>query len=691
MRTLCGTFPASVSFVLAAGILLADADRLEKRPAMADTPEERAARTEEIAAWLPVEPGSDGARIGNRAAWERLARMPGAADVVKKAEEVASAPIPALPDDLYLEFSRNGNRRNYEDAYFSRERALGALLLAECLENKGRFRSGILDYVNAILSERCWTIPAHDEKLTAFNGLPHVELMSAQRCCLLAFVCDWLYGVLPEETRMRIRDECDKRIFQPYLMLSRNFRNPAVRKTLVKNEWYDYPCNWCSVCHSCVVRAALAIIPDRRTRAEIVASAEYSVPFALAGYLSDGTCVEGMGYWNYGYGHHLMMGLAVRAATGGKVDFFKDPMNRKTCEWAYGFQLENGKSPNVADGTGPPSIVILSLVRQVFPDLVRRDVAECGLFSADGNRGINRQLPMYVALRGFGQDPGPDYSGGVDILPPRSWFPAAQTLICRAPVKDGAGGLSFAVKGGHNGVPHNHNDLGSYTLMLDGVEMGGDPGREVYTKRTFSNRRYESKVLNSYGHPVPVVAGRLQQAGRKFEAKVVKTDFAEDRDEIVYDLAKGYDVPGLKSLVRRMVFDRKGGTITIEDAVEFAEPSKFEVPYVTYRDYAKDEAARHFVLRHPNGGRSLALDVESSAPVVFRDEKIENPGFPTITRLGFSFAEPVTTASLKMTFRVGEGRTPRNARFTGLSAISTPGMTSESGRKPAKRLFPGGR
>ena len=64
----------------------------------------------------------------------------------------------------------------------------------------------------------------------------------------------------------------------------------------------------------------------------------------------------------------------------------------------------------------------------------------------------------------------------------------------------------------------------------------------------------------------------------------------------------------------------------------------------------KDEAALHFVFRHPDGRRSLSLDVESSAPIVFRDEKIDNPGFPTITRLGFSFAEPVTTASLKMTF-----------------------------------------
>ena len=42
--------------------------------------------------------------------------------------------------------------------------------------------------------------------------------------------------------------------------------------------------------------------------------------------------------------------------------------------------------------------------------------------------------------------------------------------------------------------------------------------------------------------------------------------------------------------------------------------------------------------------------LEEFFPVVFHDEKIDNPGFPTITRLGFSFSEPVTTASLKMTF-----------------------------------------
>ena len=634
MRTVCGT----ILVAALAGVT-----------AFADTVEERERRTDEIAQWLPEEPKADGARIGDRAAWGRLSAMPEAKEAVAQAGEILSQPIPKVTDERYLDYSTNGNRRDYETQFFAREINLVRLLLAECLENKGRFLSKIVEYVESMCSERSWTGPAHDPNLTCFNGKPHVDLFAAQRAFLLAQTCDLLREVLPSDVKKRILEECDRRVFQPYLFLARNFRDGAKRQSMVFNWWYDCRLNWNSVCHSCVTRSALAILPDRRTRAEIIASAEYAVPFALSAYLDDGYCTEGMGYWNYGYGHHAMMALSVRAATGGKVDFFSDPKNRMTVQYAYDFQLEEGKSPAFADGGGSnPSFDVLALMRQVFPDLTSRGVEEDGFFSTGGNRGIARQPLAFMALRAFGQEPA-SCAGGRGVLPPRSWFPCAQVLISRC--LDGEGkSLSIGIKGGHNDELHNHNDLGSYTLMLDGVEMGGDPGREVYTKRTFSDRRYESKVLNSYGHPVPVIAGRLQQVGREFEAKVVKTDFAEDRDEIVYDLTKGYDASSLKSLVRRVVLDRKGCTITIEDTVEFTEPSKFEVPYVTCRDYVKDEAARHFVFRHSDGGRSLALDVESSAPVVFRDEKIENPEFSVITRLGFSFAKPVTNAFLKMTF-----------------------------------------
>lgn len=610
----------------------------------------RERRTDEIAAWLPAEPKADGARIGDRTAWGRIAAMPEAKEAIARAEETLSQPIPEVTDERYLDFSRNGNRADYEEPFCAREENLGELLLAECLENKGRFLPKIVEYVEAMCGERSWTGPAHDPNLTCFNGKPHVDLFAAQRAFDLAQTCDWLRDVLPTGTKERILAECDRRVFQPYLFLARNFKDGAKRNTMAYNWWYDCRLNWNSVCHSCVTRAALSIIPNRRTRAEIIASAEYAVPFALSAYLGDGYCTEGMGYWNYGYGNHAMMALSVRAATGGKVDFFSDPKNRLTVQYAYGFQLVEGKSPAFADGGGSsPSLDVLALMRQVFPDLTSRSVEKDDFFSVHGNRGIARWPLAFMSLRAFGQEPPPS-TGGIDHLPARSWFPCAQVLVSRLSNGDGKS-LSIGVKGGHNNELHNHNDLGSYTLMLDGVEMGGDPGSEVYTKRTFSERRYESKVLNSYGHPVPVVAGQHQGTGRKFEAKVVKADFADGRDEIIYDLAKGYNAPGLMSLVRRIVLDRAGGAITIEDAVEFAEPSEFEVPYVTYRDYVKDDAARHFVFRHPDGGRSLALDVESSAPVVFRDEKIENPGLPTVTRLGFSFAEPAKTAALKMTFR----------------------------------------
>ncbi|MDB6028847.1 MAG: hypothetical protein JWM68_5070, partial [Verrucomicrobiales bacterium] len=49
-----------------------------------------------------------------------------------------------------------------------------------------------------------------------------------------------------------------------------------------------------------------------------------------------------------------------------------------------------------------------------------------------------------------------------------------------------------------------------------------DPGSEVYTGRTFSSNRYESDVLNSFGHDVPVVAGKLQSAGAKHRAIVLR-------------------------------------------------------------------------------------------------------------------------------------------------------------------------
>ena len=108
------------------------------------------------------------------------------------------------------------------------------------------------------------------------------------------------------------------------------------------------------------------------------------------------------------------------------------------------------------------------------------------------------------------------------------------------------------------------------------------------------------------------------------------------------------------TLTRRVVFDRLRGEITVTDAAKFSKPSAFEVPFITYRDWKKSEDGA-FVFAHPDGGRALKMSVSSSAPVVLRDERLENPGRPDARRLGFSFANLVSEVTISMTFSI-EGK-----------------------------------
>ena len=100
--------------------------------------------------------------------------------------------------------------------------------------------------------------------------------------------------------------------------------------------------------------------------------------------------------------------------------------------------------------------------------------------------------------------------GRAEGLGERTFFDDAGILVCRP------GGrrrcrLAAALKGGHNAEHHNHNDVGSYVAVVGSEPVLLDSGGEVYTSRTFSGRRYESKILNSWGHPVPVIGGALQR------------------------------------------------------------------------------------------------------------------------------------------------------------------------------------
>ena len=59
-----------------------------------------------------------------------------------------------------MEFGRNGNRSRYETLYFKRRNVLALLVLAECIEFKGRFIDDIINGIWTICGESFWGIPA---------------------------------------------------------------------------------------------------------------------------------------------------------------------------------------------------------------------------------------------------------------------------------------------------------------------------------------------------------------------------------------------------------------------------------------------------------------------------------------------------------------------------------------------------
>jgi len=593
-------------------------------------------RIDALAAMLPERPSGFGRPIADRAAWEGLARLPAFAGVVPRAEALLKQPIPPQPDELYLDFSRTGNRTRWQRVAWRRRSRLKDLALAECLEAKGRFLPAIEQTIEALCAERTWVMPAHDGGLANFKGERiDIDLGSSQLAWSLATV-DYLLGDrLRARTRRLLRENVRRRVLDPF----RDMVNGG-RKA---NWWLRTTNNWNAVCLAGVTGTALAQVESRRERAFYVAAAEqYSMNY-LHGFTPDGYCSEGLGYWNYGFGHYVLLAEAIYQATGGRLDLMARPEARAPAAFGARIEIINGVYPAFADcsvRTRPGSRIMWYVNRRLGLGLQEARPAqvvspggslpEALAYSFPNSASMGARLP----------------AGRVnDVL--RSWFEDAGVLVAR-PRPGSTCRMGVALKGGHNAEHHNHNDVGSFVAVVGSQAVLLDPGSEVYTARTFSSHRYESKVINSYGHSVPVVAGRLQATGRKAAARVLRAGFTDEADTLALDLASAYPVPELKSLTRTFVYSRKGpGSLTVRDEVEFSSPQQFGTALITLGRW------------QPLGPNALTVyDTEEAVRVDLKvigagytltsgliDENVTAPAKPL--RIGIDLKQPVKHAVIE--------------------------------------------
>ena len=595
-------------------------------------------RIQQIADWLPPKATIPARPCSDRQAWETLARTPAFSAVLSNAQELAKSPVPPLTDDLYLDFSRTGNRDRCQRVLFQRSGRLVMLALAEAMENKGRFLGPLTETIQAICMERTWVYPAHDGKLNNFYGRT-IEM--DLRATLLAWELsstDCLLGdKLSPDTRRLLRQNVERRVLQPFRDMVEG-RRPEI-------SWLRATHNWNAVCLAGTVGAALALEDSPRERAWFVAAGECYIQYFLKSFTPDGYCSEGIGYWNYGFGHFLMFSETVRQATGGHLELLANPAALQPALFCKRAEILNGVFLTISDCT-PGSKPDGQFVRFLSDRLgfTTSENAKAAFVKPDASLSATLLFSFLPHLL-----PSVAHSSLAAESPARSWFPQGGVLVCRPDFADSVQ-FAAALKGGNNAENHNHNDVGSFSVVSQKCMAICDPGAEVYTARTFGPHRYDSKVLNSFGHAVPVVAGQLQRTGAEARAIVLETNFSASQDLLKLDISSAYQVSELKRLERTFLFKRGTSTsLLVRDSIAFTEPRSFESGLVTWSDW-KRISEHQIRLSDPLGSVDVQIDTDG-LPFSIKSERIDEDVHTRRKpmRLGIELSGPIKEAVISLT------------------------------------------
>jgi len=557
---------------------------------------------------------------------------------VRDAGKLLAKPMPEMTEEIYMLFKQTGRRTaEYRRVRGSCHGRVADYTRAECLENKGRFLKPLEAVLRSICEEKTWIYNFHDSSLANYNGKTiAIDLGSADLAQNLG-ACLWLLGDrLSAEMRQLVTTKLRERIFDPY--------RKAVEGTGTRQSWITSEANWNSVCHAGVVAAALAVCTDRQERAFFIAAAEKYSQDYLRGFGGDGYCAEGMGYWNYGFGHYVQLCENIYQATQGRVDLYELPGAREAAMYPIQIRLFDGVYPSYADCSlnSKPSTQTMRFVNRRY-GLGLKEFSADDFTTATG--GLAPSL-MFSCPNSATARPA---VAGKEFYEIRTFFPNGGVLNCR-PLPGSTCRMAVSLKGGHNAEPHNHNDLGSFVVAVGRETPILDPGGEVYTARTFSKNRYQSKLLNSFGHPVPIIAGQLQRSGAAAKAVITGKNFTDATDSYALDLRSAYDVPALQSLTRTFVYCRTGiGALTVTDNFAFSAPQAFGSALVTYGQW-KQISDRELLITSKQESVKVTIDT-GGAPFMVSAETIqeENSSKTQPTRIGVNLVSPQTKGRIVFT------------------------------------------
>ena len=465
--------------------------------------------------------------------------------------QYAGKPWTVLPWTVFAENKITGNRVNYEGLCFEKRRQLAALVMAEIMEGRGRFISDIINGLGSFCEETWWGIPAHYSKPIPLTELQEVDLFNAETASLVVwtrYMLEKQLDVFSSALCQRIDREIERRILQP-----------AVEKDY---WWKTAGMNWnpwiCSNWLACV----LICEKDEARKAEAIRQIRQAIRAFIDAYPEDGGCDEGPGYWDRAAASmfeilRLLPDDANFSGMFGKI--------QRMAAYAYKTYIGNDYCVCFADAHENKAVQQVNIVypfglwlndqtMRAFGAYLgqRKQVLSnpAALFDKSGNfPTLGRELFFLRHIREFmAEQPHEPLLKDV-------WLPDLQIMTARR------GSLYVAMKGGHNGESHNHNDVGSFIVYSNSEPLFIDPAVGEYTAQTFGKGRYDIWTMQSQFHNLPQINGVDQKDGKTYAGKVV----SHKNGQLTLDIAAAYPNEAAVKSWKRTVSARATGISVVED------------------------------------------------------------------------------------------------------------------------------
>lgn len=525
-------------------------------------------------------------------------------------------PQPLLSD--WAAYARTGERSAYERALFLRNRRTRLAVIAAALDpSEDRLRDAA-DGLWLKVEQSTWCWPAHDDVFSRGMRVPDgrhpfVDLGAGEDAALVAWAALLLGGDLEHVAaglRERLAAEARERVLEPFVGRAWHWEGTE-----------DHVHNWAPWIHGNLLPAAIAFA-EPALRARVITRCVDGLDRYLAQLPADGAIDEGFAYWWQGAGRAFdALALLDEAAGGAVTTAVREGALQGLAELArfpQRMQVGPGWFASFSDAearadAGIPWHVLYRAARlcalpdtAVFARAEQGDRVLCGL--DDGvHAGLGRMLAELRDVR----------SGALTDAAPTSSVHAHPRDVFFSSIGVGLrerAGLGVVVKSGHNGENHNHNDLGSVAVAVDGVPLLPDLGRMTYRSETFSERRYELWNTRSDWHSTPLPRGAVQLPGAQWRSEATAID-----DGWRLDLTAAY--PGGDRWLRTVQVTDAGIRV-LDESAALADAATRIVLVCAGVPVRQDDGTVLVPGRHGSRGLLLRYD---PAEVAFETVEVDDP------------------------------------------------------------------